>query len=192
MTKTGIQKFFGESGMAQTDSLFDAHLINVYFGGIDNVSIGIQAYERNGNSIIVMIGDTFRNAMGISKYFNYPLNTSTFFNRVFYSGINTDAMDQIVPTMTQGLMYFGPVLCFIPSVIMVLSICISDKIWAKTNNLYLSYLLATFATMVGWSIPGSYMHFTTKVFNLLIPMLILLWIFNPLTSSKKYNEIKNI
>ena len=82
-------------------------------------------------------------------------------------------MDQIPPTICQGLMYFGPLFCIIPTIIMTLSVCYADKIFAKTTNPLLAYLCLGFVVAVAWAIPGSYMHLMTRVFNYLLPLYLL-------------------
>ena len=171
-----LQKSFGISSISDADIAIHDNMLNAYFGGVDNVIIGIEAYRNYGCSPFYMIVDSFRNMMGVSQYFSALPNTLDNFNMAFYSHSIGFSVDQIPPTITQGLMYFGPLFCFIPTVIMTTLVCIADKIVYRTKDLQVAYLCIGFCVAVAWAVPGSYMHFTTRLFNYVLPLLVLVLI----------------
>ena len=171
-----LQKTFGGSSISEIETESQAQLLNSYFGGLDNVILGIEAYESYGHSLYYMLVDTFRNMMGVSKYLEGLPSTLDFFNMSYYKYLPGYSTDQIPPTIPQALMYFGPFFCFIPTVIMTVCVCVADNIYFKTSDLMVAYLCLGFCIAVAWAIPGSYMHLTTRVFNYLIPLLVLVFI----------------
>lgn len=173
MAFLSLFKVVGSSSVAGIDGVSDYSLLNSYFAGVDNVIMGIEAYERFGMSPYYFVIDSFRNMMGVSQYFEYIPSTLQHFNTAVYSHLQGFSMDQIPPTICQGLMYFGPLFCIIPTIIMTLSVCYADKIFAKTTNPLLAYLCLGFVVAVAWAIPGSYMHLMTRVFNYLLPLYLL-------------------
>lgn len=174
LTVLSIYKNIDSTGNAQTSDLFNPFLLNVYFGGVENVVIGLQTFERYGINIIWAIFDSMRNAMGISSYFEFLPGAGMAFNSIVYGGVGVgDSYDQIVPTIIQGMLYFGKFLFFIPTIIMTYVVCKCDYLFGKTKSIEMSYLYAYFPVVVAWAIPGNMMHLTTQFFNFYIPMLLL-------------------
>lgn len=171
-----IQKTFGDTSLTEIETESQAQILNSYFGGIDNVILGIEAYESYGRSMYYWLVDTFRNMMGVSKYLEGLPSTLDFFNMSYYKYMPGYSSDQIPPTVTQGLMYFGPFFCFIPTVIMTLCVCVADDIYFRTSDLMVAYLCLGFCIAVAWALPGSYMHLTTRIFNYLLPLVVLVYI----------------
>lgn len=167
-----LLKFYGEatSNSAGNFTLKEnSSLINAYFGGLKNVIVGLKAYINNGFSLSVFINDIFRNAMGVSQFFVDNLNNSvSIFNLQYYGARIAD--DQICPTIIEGLLSFGPILFFIPTYIMVTTVCWMDYKWHTTTSLEFSYLLAYMGTLIGWCVPGNMMHLSSSIFNIYIPM----------------------
>lgn len=180
LTLLSLVKFYG---VVSSDSFEEmalnenAELINAYFGGFKNIAIGYKAYLDYGSSVLRFFNDILRNAIGISQYFvDDPNNSVYVFNHVIYGSAVSDTQDQICPTIIEGLLMFGPLLCWIPSAIMALTICIMDYKWAKSSSLEYSYLYAYIGTLIGWCVPGNLMHLSSTIFNILIPMSILFYI----------------
>lgn len=169
-----LYKMFGDGHVNQTLDLFSAGSLDAYFGGLNNVCHGLQAYDRFGSMPVMFVVDTFRNAMGISQHFSSALNTTELFNTIIYGA--SDINDQIVPTVVQGLLYFGKFLWWIPTVIMVLVVCVADNKMLSTSDFSIAYLFANFPVVVGWAIPGNYTHLASRFFNYLVPILLLIWI----------------
>lgn len=176
-----VYKFFKTDDLSEIYEMLNpqmyADLINAYFGGIKNVIYGLDAYSLHGNSITVFVNDTFRNAMGLSPYFEpNPNNSVTLFNTSVYRDSFYQGYDQICPTIIEGMLMFGKPFFFIPTVIMVFACCMLDKLFAKTSSIENAYVFAYVATLVGWAVPGNYMHLCGRLFNTLIPLLLLLYV----------------
>lgn len=160
---------------AEFEMSSNASSINAYFGGLKNMMIGLRAYDSFGYSFEVFINDIFRNAMGISSFFVDNINNSVYlFNNSAYSDYSFMSEDQICPTIIEGALCFGMLFCFIPMLLMVKAISWLDKQWYKTSSLEFAYLFATIATLEGWCIPGNLMHLSTSIFNILIPVSLLI------------------
>lgn len=172
-----VKSFRSTEGMADADDLFVAPMINAYFEGIENVIVGLRAYEHFGINTSWLIWDSLSNAMGISGYFEFSPGTSKAFNEVLYGGAGL-AYDQIVPTIASGMMYFGQFLFFIPTVVMTYVVCKCDAIFARTKSIEYAYLYSNFPIIVAWAVPGSWMHLTGRFFNFYLPILFLIFLNN--------------
>ena len=188
-----LQKQLDTSSLSDTSGIFSANVLNAYFGGIDNINVGIDAYNKFGNSLYLLFVDSFRNMMVVSRFLNeIPIGSGIFFNLTFYG--SDFASDQIVPTIIQGFLFFGPLFCFLPTLIMVYVTCKIDDLWYKTNNMYIAFMLVSFVTMVGFAVPGSWMHMTSRICNDVIPLLIIIKIVDivfPKVQKKKRIYIVN-
>ena len=185
ITLLSIVKNLGNSGASSgADDLFSPTLMNAYFGGVENVVIGLRAYEKYGMNMFWFISDSLANAMGISKYFASMPGTISAFNNLFYGNIGI-AYDQIVPTIVCGMMYFGKVFFFIPTIIMTYVVCKSDILFSKTVSIANAYLYSNFPVIVAWAIPGCWMHLTGRFFNFYIPILLLIYINTMLSNRHK-------
>ena len=175
-----LQKTFKADSISDVNSVETSHLLNVYFGGLDNVIIGLKTIGSSGTLPYLFIIDSLRNAMGIAKYFDIP-GSSVLFNYTFYG--NAIAADQIPPTVYQGMLYFGNILFLIPTIIMTYFVCKFDALTAKTQSAPYAYLYITFIVIVAWAIPAAWTHLTARFFNYLIPLFILLYLNKSLAKS---------
>lgn len=183
LVSLSMVKFFGVESLVTNSSynLFSEYLLNAYFGGINNVIYGLKTYEIYGTDVSLFFIDAVKGMMGISKYFADVSGTPNYFNYVIYGGTTKD---QIIPTVTQGLLYFGPFLCWIPSVIMTYFVCYADRKWANAYDLQTSYCWAYVTIIVSWAIPGNLCHFFINFTNTLIPLLVLIRLNQKSTKSK--------
>lgn len=158
------------------------HDLNAYFGGINNVAIGIACYETNKDVINsnVMINDMFRNMLVFNQFFNSSNSSPAIYNGYIY-GKASETEDQIVPTICQGLFYFGYSLFWVLSVIMVFVTCYADKKFYKSKNIASSWLYGMMGVTVGWAIPGSFQHLYMCIYYTFIPMWIIFTATNSLT-----------
>ena len=69
---------------------------------------------------------------------------------------------------------FGSFLFFIPTILMVYVCCHFDNLFHKTGSVARAYVYAYVATLVGWALPGNYMHLCGLIFNSFIPMMLLI------------------
>lgn len=178
-----LQKFWGVTVLnnESKDLISDntSRLLNSYFGGLENIAIGLKAYSEVESSLLILINDSLRNAMGISQYFfDAPCNSVTIFNRYYYNYNISFEGDQICPTIIEGLLIFGPFLCFLLSIIMSRTMCWLDYNYHRTNNIYLAYLYAFVGSIIGWAIPGNFMHLTSNFINVFLPIFFILKINN--------------
>lgn len=172
MTALSLQKFFGVSSISEVEAFYPDRLLNAYFGGVDNVICGWQAFQNYGSDISVFFADSLRNVMGIAKMFEGIDGVLTFFNYQVYGSYI--ATDQIPPTFTSGLIYFNYIFCFLPTFVMTLVSCKCDKTVARTSDIRIAYIVCQFGVMVAWAIPGSWMHLSSSFFNNLLPIYVLI------------------
>lgn len=179
MTIISSLKFFGNIEANTLSSYVDLQsttdLINAYFGGFPNVIIGVKSSFLFDHLISykTIINDIFGNAMGISKYFDITNKSSYYFNYPIYTDLKVTVIDQIVPTIIMGYMYFGMYFCFIPTVIMVYVISKFDFLFKKEFKVEYLYLYAYMSAFVGFALPGNLTHLTTLIFNFFLPLYIL-------------------
>lgn len=159
--------------------------LNAYFGGINNVAVGIACYETNKNRINsdVIVNDMFRNMLVINKFFNSDNSSPTIFNGYIY-GRRSETEDQIIPTICQGMFYFGYLFFWVLSVIMVFVTCYADKKFYQSNNIASSWLFGMMGATVGWAIPGSFQHLYMCLYYTVIPMWFIFALTNYLTKWK--------
>lgn len=170
LTLVSLVKFFGETTISDDTNMFSESLINAYFGGVNNVIIGIKTFVIHGIQPELIYIDAFRGAMGISKYFTGMQGTAAIYNDYIYGG---SAQDQIIPTVTQGLLYFGPLFFWLTTVIMVSFVLYGDYRWSKATNCQDAYIWAYCTIIVGWAVPGNMNHLFINVTNSLLPLLFL-------------------
>lgn len=173
LTLVSLVKFFGETEISEDTNLFSESLINAYFGGINNVIIGLKTFVLNGVRPELIYIDAFRGAMLISKYFAGVQGSAALYNYAIYGGI---AQDQIIPTVTQGLLYFGPLFFWLTTVFMVFFVIYGDYKWAKATNFHDAYVWAYCTIIVGWAVPGNMNHLFINLTNSLFPLLVLIFI----------------
>lgn len=170
-----IVKFFGEGATVDDSSnMFSEPYLNAYFGGFHNMQVGLLTFAKEGVKPLCFFGDFFQSTMGISKYFTDYYSTPDMFNVVYYG--STIAHDQIMPTITQGLIYFSPLFCFIPTILMTLFVCYCDEKWFVSADLYRTYMWAYLPVIVGWALPGNFCHLAVAFTNNFLPMLFLVWV----------------
>ena len=177
MALLSMYKFF-KAGSIQSVSTVgltidsQASLLSAYFAGLHNVIVGVVS-ERNFQDSIgfdTLLNDIFGNAMGISQYFNAENNSASKFNSMIYTDI--DVFDQIIPTCIQNLYYFKGIPIF--SILMLYSIVVFDKIYIYSNSIYIAYICALVAVLVGFQLPGNITHLAGSFINTFVPMCLLL------------------
>lgn len=124
--------------------------LDVYFSGPNNLGISIKAKELYSDTFTfrTFINDLFSNAPILSNYTDQNDRTSKLFNLSFYNG--GQSTDQIIPSIGQGLFYFGYLFSVVPQMVVIFLIALLDKHYAKTTNIILMYFLAYFAARFGF------------------------------------------
>jgi hypothetical protein len=173
-----LVKSFGSSSLQNVEFIRPSSLLNAYFGGLENVVIGLNANKLYSDqiSILTFFNDMFRNGLGISSYFISPNNSSYFFNEAFYKADSFVFFDQIIPTVIQGIFYFGYFLFWILTVIMVSFVSFADKIYAKSERIEIAWLFAFLSVSVAWAIPGSFQHLYILLHQTFLPLIFIMYI----------------
>lgn len=179
MTLLTMSKVYQVNNLNQITIRYPHNDLNAYFGGVDNVAIGIACYESYKESIDyeIIINDMFRNMLVVNQYFNSSKSSPSIFNS-FIHGRRFETEDQIIPTLCQGLFYFGYALFWILPMIMVIVTCYADKKYYQSNNLTSAWLFGMLGATVGWAIPGSFQHLYMCLYYTFIPMWIIFKVFN--------------
>lgn len=162
-----------------TDIVASVSSLNAYFGGVHNVIVGVVS-DSNPllNRTQAFLADVFGNAMGISQLFSDYKGSPFVFNGTFYGSksVFLNSIDQIVPTSIQNLFYFGGLPIF--TLLMIYVIMKLDYIFVSTESIYLSYICAITAVLIGFQFPGNITHLFSSFWNSLLPILLLLSLNN--------------
>ncbi len=129
--------FAGMSGTAQ--------YLDTYLAGPRNLSIAVLAYQNYASQFnsAMLFNDLFHNVPGLSALSEGDFRTTTLFNiQAYGGGLQRDA---IIPTVGQGLFYFGPFLAVLLQPILLLVVALFDRGYAKSKTLVEAYMYAYFA-----------------------------------------------
>jgi len=160
VTVVSIYKFFERDINNSTnynDLAWWSDTLQMYFSGPKNVAIALTMNDSvNINVIVQILTDLFSSVAGVAGILNPNLSTVGLFNLTYYG--STVSVDQVVPIIGQGVLYFGYIGSCIPSIIAIWLMMIFDKQAALTTNPYSSYAYYFIATwfgatmMVNWTI----------------------------------------
>lgn len=156
-------------------------ILNAYAGGITNTVSGVSMYEKVLPYQHSFIDDLFMNFMGLTFLSDKSKTAAFLFNREFYADVSNNT--QIIPTTSQGLLYFGYPLFWITTVIMVLLVLYFDRKYKQTKSLELTWLYAMMAINIAIMVPGSFQHMIAYVEQLFLPLIILIYL-NSITKRK--------
>lgn len=156
--------------------------LNIYFVGPRNLGITIKSYERFGNNISynTLINDIFGNFPGLSQFTNLENRTSTFFNLTFYNG--SFQRDQIIPSIGQGLFYFGYVFSYLFQGIIVLGISYWDNKYINEKNIINIFLASTFAVRFGFTYISSLTSVLGYLYATIIPLTMIIFVNNKINN----------
>ena len=149
-----------------------------YFVGPRQLGYALQANRVMNDSFSVktLLNDIFANAPGLSRWFDLNERTTTYYNMVIYNwGKSRDA---IIPTIGQGLFYFGYVFSIIPELIFIRLMLVFDKKYFESNDIESVFFLAYFAVRFGNNFVQNVSILFGFVFSLIIPVSLLLWLNN--------------
>lgn len=165
-------------------------MVNEYFSGVSNIAIGLKTKEIFGDrfSVITMINDMFRNGMGYSSLFSSDNNSIYYYNATIY-GLHIKRGDQIPPTQSQSIWYFGLCFFWVLPFIMARVTLWADKKFHSAHRLETLWLFATMGCTIGWAVPASFQHLYMFIHYTFIPLGIII-ILIPFGSTRKsiYNE----
>lgn len=149
-------------GNAEINLGYITNMVQIYFSGIKNTALGIEAMNSYSNHVSyqVLFSDIFSwsgyTANFISEYFfEFGLTTNYLFNLHIYGSLMSYG-DQIIPSMVQSYIHFGLIGSFIIPGIFTLGILYVEKINMKVQSIeeYLINirLISVMAMFVGYSI----------------------------------------
>lgn len=122
--------------------------LNAYLSGPSSVNNAIGLYETGNVGITDMLYDILNN-MPIVNHFLTPGQTTVYKYNDYIGRVWDDhSGDQIIPLIGQGLAYFGPILCILISIAMVLFIRLLDIKYFASDSSFM-FLLAFMASWFG-------------------------------------------
>lgn len=147
-----------------------------YFAGPRQLGYALKAKEILGDyfNIKVFLNDIFANVPGISKFFNLENRTTTFFNIAVYNW--GAARDAIIPTIGQGLFYFGYIFAAVPELLLVWIMAKLDKLYLQANNIMNAFFIAYFAVRFGNNFAQNLTILSGFLFSTVLPIATLLYI----------------
>jgi hypothetical protein len=157
--------------------------LEAYFVGPKNMGIVLSAKELYSNAftIKILLNDLMGNFPGLSQFFNAENRTSTLYNLVFYRG--GPQRDQIIPSMGQGLFYFGYVFSFLPQLLIVYGMAKFDSFYKRANNLTAVYFFSYFAVRFGYTYVQSVSSILSFLYSIIIPIT-LIYLLNSLLNKR--------
>lgn len=184
--------YIGTRIQASLGSIVD--YLEAYFGGAENMGIVIGAKEEYSHmfTLKTFMNDVLGNFPGLSHLFNLENRTSTFYNLIFYNG--GQARDQIIPSMGQGLFYFGYLFSFIPQILIVWGMAKLDSLYRNAKTLVGIYFLSYFAVRFGFTYIQNISIILNFIYSMVIPISILLLLNQTFRfrRSNVYGENQNI
>lgn len=168
--------------------------LEAYFVGPKNMGVAIKAKEifNDAYSSSTFFNDVLGNFPGLSIFFNLENRTNTFYNLTFYNG--GPQRDQIIPSMGQGLFYFGYIFSFFPQMLIVIGMAKLDELYSKSNNIAGVYFYSYFAVKFGFTFVQSLSSVLSFLYSIIIPVTIIYIInkkTNDLTKVRRYNNGKS-
>ncbi|MGM0830640.1 MAG: hypothetical protein ACQEU4_20700 [Bacillota bacterium] len=178
--------YYGTGIQASIGSVIN--YLEAYFVGPKNLGIAVLAKESYSNvfTINTLLNDLMGNFPGLSHFFNLENRTNTFYNIVFYNG--GSQRDQIIPSMGQGLFYFGYVFSFIPQMLIVYGMAKFDSFFKKANNLAAVYFFSYFAVRFGYTYVQSVSSILSFLYSIIIPITLIYILNNFLNKSLGYRR----
>lgn len=115
-----VIKFSTSDDQAGLIDVFSLERFNAYFSGIENLSLGIEAYNTKAqvNGANYMISDLFQNVPVLSGFVRQEYRTTNVYNYLYYTGNANDS--QIVPVQISALFHFGYTLSIFYSFVLTL------------------------------------------------------------------------
>ena len=165
-------EYLGTRTQTSLGSVID--YLEIYFAGPKNMEVALATKDLYSHmfSVETLVNDLFGNFPGLSRFFNTGNRTTTFFNLTYYGG--GMARDQIIPSMGQGLFYFGYLFSFIPQMLIVLGMAICDSIYRRQRDLSGMYFLSYFAVRFGFTYIQDISIILSFAYSMVIPMMIIL------------------
>lgn len=168
--------------------------LEAYFVGPKNMGVVIKAHDiySSSYSISTFFNDVMGNFPGLSKFFDLENRTNTFYNLTFYNG--GPQRDQIIPSMGQGLFYFGYIFSFLPQMLIIIGMAKLDELYSKSNSLAGVYFYSYFTVKFGFTFVQSLSSVLSFIYSIIIPITIIYVMnrkTNELTKVRRYSNEKS-
>lgn len=162
-----------------------------YFVGPTNLAYSIIANDQYGVSFSwrTFMNDIFYGIPGMSNFFEAENRTTTLFNLTVYQG--GTSRDQIIPTIGQGLFYFGYVFSILPVLLLIWLTTKLDKMFVESNNTMDAFLYAFFAVSFGYFCFQNVSIAASTAGGKVIPGMFLIYLNKKLNLVSKRNNLKD-
>jgi chromate transport protein ChrA len=179
--------FYYESGMRKT-LLESQRKITEYFGGVTNVSIGLETANifPDNRNLLNLVYDIIRPIVGVNiivSNLNIPYS-NVLFNYTYYQ---FDFVSVIFPTIAQGYFYFGFFLAPLIEIFLIIIAIKIESIARETNRIEYLFIfvssLLRLGTMAGANLN---LQMNDLSMQIMVPILII-WINNRISLRSKYN-----
>lgn len=162
-----------------------SYTLQAYFCGEKNMAIAIETRELYGDQINIrtFFSDICGNWMAVGGLFRDYTNISEYFNLTFY-GSNI-AVDQIVPTVGQSYIQFGPAGTYLYTIIMTCIIMFFDRGFSSSKKVDFSYIYLYGTVKCAVTLMGNFKIFSATAFNILLPIFILFFLNQALSLKKR-------
>jgi hypothetical protein len=155
--------------------------LEVYFAGISNVGKSVAGYELAGGGIypLFSIGDMFRNVPFISSLVSDMECATYYFSKVW------GRTDQVIPSVGNGLFYFGYIFApIVPATTLSLAHYFEKKIYT-TNSVSFIMIYVYMASVISYNAFNSISSLFMKLFISLLPPLVIIFINNKMSNQNK-------
>lgn len=162
-----------------------------YFASPRNLGYALYAKDRYSSifTIDTFLNDVFANTPGISRFFDLENRTSTFYNLAFYNG--GASRDAIIPTIGQGLFYFGHALSVLPELIFVWLMAQFDREYWKSKSIMKVFFMAYFAVRFGFHHYQNVSILSGYILGSMLPIWFMLYIDQKCLGSMKRKCMSN-
>lgn len=166
-------------GVNSFNSMDDiTNYLEAYFLGPKNYGISQISKEVYGNSFSLQtfLNDIFGNFPGFSDFFELENRTNTFYNIIYHNG--GLARDAIIPSIGQGLFYFGTIFSVLPQLLSLQVMAYLDKQFWKSNSLVSIYFISYFAVRFGFTYIQNISIILSFIYSMIIPISIFIYLSN--------------
>jgi len=164
-----------------------ARYLGSYYGSFNNISYAIEAKSTYGNSIglSTLLNDIFYGVPFVNHFMDGMDRSTIYYNLAYYNG--AQIYDSIVPTIGQGYIYFGYILSPIFSVLLIVVLHRLDRSYSRSYSIWKKFLLGYIAVLIGSTISGNISIIIAQIMQVCIPIYLLFWIEEFLSSRKRKN-----
>lgn len=178
LTTLSALKFYNAKSTSFEIIFNDMNIIYLdqYFGGLNGIYTGIESkdYISERTTTSTFISDTFSYLPIIGSNFDKKNRTTSYYNDY----INSNSA--IIPTMIQGIVYFGYLFSGLFSILIIFCVTQFDKLFNSTNNFAACYIFATVSAKSAFVIPGNYTLFCNVIAYMIVGLYFIIFIYDKL------------